>query len=80
MSRSRVKCKFLQVGLDVILDNEGKLRFIDLNHFEGSLRLVSEHILQKSIGIRYRISHLALLGVLESDCAFRDLAGLDFYV
>ena len=75
--RSRVKCKFLQDVLDVAPDQGRKFSFSELNHVEGSLRFVWAHILQKSIVKSYRILRLFLLGVVESDCAFKDLTDFD---
>ncbi len=75
--RSLVICKFLQDSFDLILDDGRKFSFTDLNHVEGSLRLVWETLLQKIFYIFLRIPNLALFCGVESDCAFNDL--FDFY-
>jgi len=65
----------LQDGLDLLLDDGRKFRFTDLNHVEGSLRLVWEllTIILKNFHIFFRISTLAFLGIVESDCELNDL-------
>ena len=78
--RSRVKCKFLQDVLDVAPDQGRKFSFSELNHVEGSLRFVWVHILEKLSGKKFMILRLVLLGVVESDCAFKDLSDFDLVV
>ena len=76
MSKSRVKCKFLQDGLDVVFYWVRKFRFSDLNHVEGSLRLLWKQIILKLV-VKFMMLRLAPLGVVESDCAFKDLTDLN---
>ena len=80
MIRSRVKCKFLQDGLDVAPYQGRKFRLSDLNHIKGSLRFLWVHILEKTSGKNFMILRLVLLGVVKCDCAFKDLADLDIFV
>jgi hypothetical protein len=76
VSKSRVNCKFLQDGLDVVFYRVRKFKFSDLNNVEGSLWLLWKHILQKLV-VKFMMLRLALLGVVESECAFKDLADLN---